>query len=180
MVDTNMITAYFWACGIFQPNLLSSLLDVDKRTKFVNEVNEVLLKYINNDIDSGGHGQFADFALDVKNNILNDIIVNSKSYILDEEDNDVVINTALRLWSGCMETAKVIALETMDGHNTAELRQEAFFQIELFSKVDLIYAAGVESAPLFKKLHKQYYSFNGVPLDSAVRKYKNEYLKDEE
>jgi hypothetical protein len=94
----------------------------------------------------------------------------------NKEDDRVVVNTALRLWSGCMETAKVIALETKDGLNTAEARQQAFFQIELFSKIDLIYAAGVESAPLFKKLHKEYYSFDGVPLDSALRKYKNEYL----
>jgi hypothetical protein len=176
MVDTNMITAYFWACGIFQPELPSALSDVDKRTKFVNEVNEVLLKYINNDINTQGYGQFADFALDVKNKILNDIGEIGKSYVADKEEDRVVVNTALRLWSGCMETAKVIALETNDGPNTAEARQQAFFQIELFSKIALIYAAGVESAPLFKKLHKEYYSFNGVPLDSGVRKYKNEYL----
>jgi hypothetical protein len=176
MVDINMITAYFWACGIFQPKLHSALFDVDKRTKFVNEVNEVLLKYINNDINSKGHGQFADFALHIRNKILNDIGEIGKSYITNQEDEKVVINTALRLWSGCVETAKVIALETKDGPNTAEARQTAFFQIELFSKIDLVYAAGVESAPLFKKLHKEYYSFNGVPLDSAVRKYKNEYL----
>jgi len=37
----------------------------DKRTKFVNEINEVLLRYINDDFNSGRHGQFADFALEI-------------------------------------------------------------------------------------------------------------------
>src|SRR5206468_2438757 len=124
-----MITAYFWACGIFQADLPSSLTDLAKRTKFVNEVNEILLRYINNDINSGRHGQFADFALNIKNNILNDIKEKGKFYISYEVNDDIVINIALRLWSGCMETAKAIAFETRDA---------------------------------FKKLHKQYYSFNGV------------------
>ena|SRR5438034_5175538 len=175
-----MITAYFWACGIFQPDLPSSLTDVDRRTKFVNEINEILLRYINNDFNSGRHGQFADFALNIKNNILNEIKEKGKSYMSNEESDDIVINIALRLWSGCMETAKAIAFETRDGRNTFQTRQMSFFQIDFFSKIDLIYTAGVESAPSFKKFHKEYYSFNGVPLNSAVRKYKNEYLKDEE
>ena len=49
----------------------------------------------------------------------------------------------MRLWSGCIETSKAIALETKDGPNTVEQRQNAFFQIEPFSKSDLIYAAGL-------------------------------------
>jgi len=35
---------------------------------------------------------------------------------------------------------------------------------------------GMMCAPLFKKYHKQYYSFDGIPLTSIVRKYPNEYL----
>ena len=180
MADANMITAYFWACGIFQPDLSSSLTDIDKRTRFVNEVNDILIRYITNDINSGGYGQFSDFALDIKDNILIDIKEKGKSYFSNDENDNIIINTSLRLWSGCMEAAKAIAFETIDGRNTAQSRQTSFFQIDFFSKIDLIYTAGVESAPSFKRLHKQYYSFNGVPPDSAVRRYKNEYLKNEE
>jgi hypothetical protein len=45
--------------------------------------------------------------------------------------------------------------------------------IELLSKTDLIYKAG--AAPAYKKILGQHYSFNGVPIYSAVRKYPNEY-----
>jgi len=49
---------------------------------------------------------------------------------------------------------------------------------KFLAKVDLIYAAGVEAAPIYKKLVKQYYSFNGVPSDSIVRKYSNKFQKE--
>jgi hypothetical protein len=48
----------------------------------------------------------------------------------------------------------------------------------LLSKVDLVYAAGVEAAPVYKKLVKEYYSFAGVPSNSIVRRYSNEYQKE--
>jgi hypothetical protein len=43
MVDANMITAYFWACEIFQPELTSSLSDIHKRAKFVEDINTILI-----------------------------------------------------------------------------------------------------------------------------------------
>jgi hypothetical protein len=50
--------------------------------------------------------------------------------------------------------------------------------INLLAKTDLIYKAGLEAAPAYKKILEQHYSFNGVPLNSAVRKYLNEYQSD--
>jgi len=50
--------------------------------------------------------------------------------------------------------------------------------IDLLFKTDSIYKAGVEAAPTYKMLLKEHYSFNGVPSNSAVRKYSNEYLKN--
>jgi hypothetical protein len=50
--------------------------------------------------------------------------------------------------------------------------------IDLLSKTDLIYKAGVEASPAYKKLLKEHYSFNGVPPNSAVRKYPSEYQRD--
>src|SRR5205823_10578243 len=46
-----------------------------------------------------------------------------------------------------------------------------------FSKFDSIYSAGVEAAPSFKKLRKEYYSFKGVPPNSVVRKYPNRLIE---
>ena len=44
MSDSNMITAYSWAAGLFQVDLPSSLIDVEKRAKLVNEINEPLVR----------------------------------------------------------------------------------------------------------------------------------------
>jgi hypothetical protein len=48
----------------------------------------------------------------------------------------------------------------------------------LLSKTDLIYGSGVEAAPAYKKVVKEYYSLNGVPSNSIIRKYTNEYQKE--
>jgi hypothetical protein len=62
---------------------------------------------------------------------------------------------------------------------TYEYRKALFTSlIDLLSKVDLVYAAGVEAAPVYKKLVKEYYSFAGVPSNSIVRRYANEYQKE--
>lgn len=68
--------------------------------------------------------------------ILNDIAEKSKSYILNEDNNNnnILINIALRLWAGCMDATKSIAFETMDGANTL-MRERSFFQIDLFFQI---------------------------------------------
>jgi hypothetical protein len=111
--------------------------------------------------------------------VLNDIAEKSKSYILNGDNNNILINIAFRLWAGYIEATKSIAFETRDGATTPLIRETSFFQIDLFSKFDLIYCAGVEVAPSFKKLHDEYYSFKGVPANCAVRKYPNDNLKAE-
>ena len=68
--------------------------------------------------------------------ILNDIAEKSKSYILNEDNNNnILINIALRLWAGCMDATKSIAFETMDGANTPLMRERSFFQIDLFFQI---------------------------------------------
>jgi hypothetical protein len=135
MVDANMITAYFWACEIFQPELPSSLSDIHTRAKFVKDINAILIVPIKADRESGGNGQLTDFSADIKNKILNDIAEKSKSYILNGDNNNILINIALRLWAGCMEAAKSIAFETMDGANTPLMRERSFFQIDFFFQI---------------------------------------------
>ena len=69
-----------------------------------------------------------------------------------------------------------IATETLDGTTSPGRRKEQFFQIDLFAKWDSIYRAGVETASGLKKIRKQYYSFDGVPDSSPVRRFPNEFL----
>ena len=41
--DSNMLTAYSWAAGLFQQQLPSSLMDIEKRAKLVHEINRSLV-----------------------------------------------------------------------------------------------------------------------------------------
>ena len=176
-----MITAYSWAAGIFQPTLPASLTDAEKRAELVHQINSPLIKGNNADIP------LKDLDSDDKNNRLNEIAQLSMAYLTEQMDEKLRKNILLRLWMGCMDAAKAIRFSSVAGVRngvvieapmTTQHRQILFQLIDLLSKTDLIYAAGVEAAPLYKKLVKQYYSFDGVPLDSIVRKYSNEYQKE--
>ena len=48
MSDSNMLTAYSWAAGLFQQQLPSSLMDIKKRAKLVHEINGPLVRGNNN------------------------------------------------------------------------------------------------------------------------------------
>ena len=122
-----------------------------------------------------------------KNLRLDDIAQISMSYITEELHDSTRKNILLCLWVGCIDAAKAIHFSYVSGVKdgivieapiTVEYRQSLFALIDLLSKTDLIYKAGVEAAPAYKKILQQHYSFNGVPLDSAVGKYPNEYQND--
>jgi hypothetical protein len=124
---------------------------------------------------------------DDKNNRLKKIAEISMTYLTEEVDEKLRENILLRLWTGCMDAAKAVRFSSVAGIRngviieapiTTQHRHASFQLIDLLAKTDLIYAAGVEVAPLYKKLLKQYYSFNGVPSESIVRKYSNEFQKE--
>ena len=176
-----MITAYSWAAGIFQHTLPVSLTDAEKRAELIRQINNPLVK--GNDADI----PLKDLNSDDKNKRLNEIAQLSMAYLTEQMDEKLRKNILLRLWMGCMDAAKAIRFSSVAGVRkgvvieapmTTQHRQILFQLIDLLSKTDLIYAAGVEAAPLYKKLVKQYYSFDGVPPDSIVRKYSNEYQKE--
>jgi hypothetical protein len=100
----------------------------------------------------------------------------SRNLIHDTANDNTRVNLILRLWSGCLAAAKTIALGTRDGPNDPAIRTRIFKEIDSLTLTDFVFSAGVEAAPAFKKLLKQHYSFDGVPLSSVVRKYPNEYL----
>ena len=49
MSDSNMLAIYSWAAGLFQQELPSSLIDVEKRAKLVNKINAPLVQGNNRD-----------------------------------------------------------------------------------------------------------------------------------
>jgi hypothetical protein len=171
MPDSNMLFAYFWACRLPQDTLPTSLKDVERRAILVDKVDfpvtgedntsNILLEFMTED-----ERQFRlQKALHVAGPFLTDQIseISKKSVIL-------------RLWSGCLDAAKSVATESLDGPTSPESRKEHFYQIDIFARWDSIYRAGVEAAPALKKRRKQYYSFDGVSDDSPVRRFPNEFL----
>ena len=171
MPDSNMLYAYFWACRLPHDTLPTSLKDVEKRAFLVDKVDfpitgedntaNILLEYMTEDERQSRLGR----ALRAADSFLTDQIseISKKSVIL-------------RLWSGCLDATKSVATETLDGATSPERRRQQFFQIDLFARWDSIYRAGVETAPELNKIRKQYYSFDGVPNDSPVRRFPNEFL----
>lgn len=104
--------------------------------------------------------------------------------VFDEQITDVNdINSrkgiAFSLWSGCLSAGKTIALGTRDRENTPESRMEIFtYIIDPLCKIDELYKAGVETAPIFKRLRKDDIDFEGVPDGSPVRLYKDTAYKE--
>ncbi len=172
-----MITAYSWAAGLFQQELPSSLSDIQKRAKLVNEINTPLVK---------GENQLANTkmltGLDAteRDSRLNEIAQISTPYLTEQISDKLRKNILLRLWTGCMEAAKAIRFTSVAGIRdgaiieapiSVEYRRSVFNLIDLLFITDLIYGSGVESAPAYKKLVKEHYSLNGVPSNSIIRKY---------
>ena len=184
MSDSNMLTAYSWAAGLFQQQLPSSIMDIDKRAKLVNEINGPLVR--------GNNPPVADkmLLIDLDNNEkdlrLDNIARINMAFLTEQMDDKLRKNILLRLWTGCMVTAKTIRFtyvagikDSVEALITLQYRQALFTSlIDLQCRIDLIYRARVEASPAYKKLLKQYYSFNGVPTNSIIRRYSNEYNKE--
>lgn len=184
MSDSNMITAYSWAAGLFQQELPSSLIDIQTRAKLVNEINTRLIKGENQSTEVN---MLFSLSPAEAGHRLDEIAQISMPYLSEQIDDKLRKNILLRLWTGCMEAAKAIRFTAVAGIRdgavieapiSVEYRRSIFNLIDLLSKTDLIYGSGVESAPAYEKLVKEYYSLNGVPLNSIIRKYTNEYQKD--
>jgi hypothetical protein len=173
-----MGTVYLWASKLVDSSQLKVTMDINERTQLVLEINEMLGNYIYSDCQSGGTGLFENFSEIIKEIVLNRVDDIVRRYNTHEPNEGYRKSIGLRLWSGCLSAAKMIALETRDRSNTPKMRAESFQVIDVIADRDSIFCSGVESAPLFKKYNQQCYSFNGVPLSSPLRRYPNEYLMD--
>jgi hypothetical protein len=81
MSDSNMITIYSWAAGLFQQDLPSSLIDVEKRARLVNEINRPLIRGKNY---KSSDTMLKDLDDNEKNLRLNDIAQISVSYLTED------------------------------------------------------------------------------------------------
>jgi hypothetical protein len=168
-LDPNMATALSWAavlslvpeCGI--PQLPASLKNVRQRANLAHEINESLPK---------GDLLFLHSSEEITRR-LSETANLSQRYMPDVANPLERINISLRLWAGCLDAAKTIALETRSGGNTPTIRAEIFTgRIDPITRVDPVYAAGVETAPTVKRVNwRQDYSFDGVPVSSIVRRF---------
>jgi hypothetical protein len=86
--------------------------------------------------------------------------------IVDESER---LSLSLRLWAGCIDGAKTIALGTRSGRNTPEIRRVTAGMIAQRAAVDPIYAAGARAAAAFKHFVRQSVGWVGVPKDSILR-----------
>jgi hypothetical protein len=146
--DTNMNTAYSWASKLADLSHLKITLDTNEMTTMISKINELLGNYIKNDCNSGGTGLFESFSEIIKEIVLNRIDDILRHYNPLETSEKYRKSIGLRLWSGCLSAAKIIALETRDAPNTPEMRAELFQPLDTVADHDSIFRAGVESAPL--------------------------------
>jgi hypothetical protein len=94
MSDSNMITAYSWAAGLFQQALPLSLVDIEKRAKLVNEINTPLVK-----AKKGQDKMLIDLEATEKDRRLNEIAQLSIPYLTEQIDDALRKNILLRLWT---------------------------------------------------------------------------------
>jgi hypothetical protein len=152
-----MLTTYSWAAGLFQQELPSSLIDVENRANLVADINAPLIQG-NSHTSLTINIMLIDLDSKEKDHLLDDIAQTSLTYLTEQMDNKLRKNILLRLWTGCMEAAMAIRFKYVAGIKdgivtkapiTYEYRRALFTSlIDLLSKVDLVYAAGVETAPI--------------------------------
>jgi hypothetical protein len=155
MSDSNMLTAYSWAVGLFQQQLPSSLMGIEKRAKLVNEINGPLVSG-NNPLVSDK--MLVDLDDNKKDLRLDDISRISMAFLTEQIDDKIRKNILLLLWTGCIDAAKVIRFTHVAGIQdgviveapiTLQYRQAIFTSlIDLLSKTDLIYIEPVLKLPL--------------------------------
>jgi hypothetical protein len=162
MADPNMDIALALAHGLASSRDLAlpeELCDVELRAQLA-ETDRPLL------VDGDGVARFDVLGAQVRN-----MAVRTEPLIPGLADPLDRAAVALRLWAGCLTAAKAIAAETRSGPNTSAGRAEQFAEIDQRAAADLLFRAGVEAAPAFKRLRKQAVELDGVPENSAVRRF---------
>jgi len=167
-MDINMATARSWAIvaqwatGIELSELPISLRDPEVRASLVNEIDSFFV----------GGATFVALSESEIRARLDDLAQRSSAFLPDVSSARDRVNLCLRLWSGCIDGAKTIAMETRSGPNAPQDRDNIFREwIHPRAAADPVYALGVEAAPAFKRLRRQAYSLEGLPQESPVRRF---------
>ena len=164
MVDLNMEIAYSWAQELAQTvSLPQSLENVKIRADLINKLNNRLNIDINRDLELGSKTGQLHYLDKQQMELLGDITRLIHRYIDGYNDENKLASIALRLWAGCLSAAKTIAHGTRDGENTVSIRNSIFNSIDERCKIDSVYRAGVETAPIWKRQIGDTFSFDGVP-----------------
>ncbi|MFZ0221004.1 MAG: hypothetical protein WAM42_04830, partial [Candidatus Nitrosopolaris sp.] len=139
--------------------------------KLVNEINTSLVKAKN-----GQDKMLIDLGATEKDRRLDEIAQLSIPYLTEQIDDALRKNILVRLWTGCMEAAKAIRFTSVAGIRNGEVIQAPImteYRQSLFNLIDLS-----SKTPAYKKVVKEYYSLSGVPSNSIVLNYTNEYEKE--
>ena len=79
------------------------------------------------------------------------------------------MNLTLRLWSGCLDTAKIPFLRTQSGRNSKEIRRLSILTVNSRAANDPIYGKGAVIAYLWKP-NPDSVCFDGIPFDPFMMK----------
>jgi hypothetical protein len=107
----------------------------------------------------------------------------SIAWIYDIADGRQRINITLRLWAGGLDAAKTLRKTYVSVRNDGSVSEEAItsdmrtmaFKDSIDPKAlsDPIYYAGVEAAPILKRLRNEEIFTDGIPTESPVMNYLN-------
>jgi hypothetical protein len=109
----------------------------------------------------------------IRKQVLLNCIKKNRSHIT-EIDEKYLLNASLRIWSGCLGTAKTLSLRTQSSINTKENRQSDFADIDVTASKDTLYRHGEEIACLWEP-NPDNICFDGVPGNSYARKYERDW-----
>jgi hypothetical protein len=164
--DLNMQTALDWGREFSDMQQLpASLADVSARVKLVQAVNQRISIISLRDMQESERRLF-----------LRDVFKACNGLIAERFTENEKISIGLRMWSGCLSAAKAIAGGTRENANTKWKRETQLLDITQAAESDIIFRTGVEAAPAWKQSISQGDDifFDGVPIDSPVRRYWSE------
>jgi hypothetical protein len=172
--DPNMSIAY--GCSeLLGPidSIPESLKEVIKRAKYLDFVDKKMI----------AGSRLWDLNKQQISSFLAGIDKESIPWIYDIADGRQRINITLRLWAGSLDAAKSLrktyaSLQSDGSVNeeviTPDMRTKAFKEsINPKASSDPIYYAGVEAAPVLKRLRNESIFTDGIPSDSPVMNYLN-------
>jgi hypothetical protein len=104
---------------------------------------------------------------------LGEISSGSAALMPDVADDMLRLVIGLRVWTGCMDAAKLLRdVAAGDLEYTPQMRMEGFTaRVDPIAAQDAIYRAGVEAAPTFRRNRGQPLFDDGVPAESTVRRH---------